>query len=306
MRGPEGSITAEWRQTLRERRDDLLAWLQSAAPVQESADRPVQEIEERPVQTVPDALACVASVQTFVAVVEERIKHYRIQPGRVALDLETTGLDPRQHKVVSIALGMPGHVTVIDLRPYYGLPADGQATWREVLCELFEVHGITWIGQNIKFDWQFLAAHFGVRLGIVYDTMLVEQILHAAGHAQEHSGFSLRDIAARYQLPVSKAERCWFVGLDARPEQWQAPFPAEQLRYMVQGIEIPYQIAEKQQIPLKQYVSQEIAELEHLCLPAVASMELHGVLIDQERWRHALHQKEARRAALATSLRATL
>lgn len=165
---------------------------------------------------------------------------------------------------------------------------------------------MTWIGQNLKFDWHFLAQHFGVRLDPVYDTMLVEQVLHGMKQERGRGLFSLREIAARYQIPVSKEERTWFEHLDERPAAWAAPFPDEQLRYMVQDIEVPYRLAQLQQPLLKKHQLQKVAEIEQWCLPALASIECNGVLIDREHWQHVLARKQARRVELEQTLVATL
>ena len=42
-----------------------------------------------------------------------------MDPTQMVIDLETTGLDPRQNKVITIAFGVPGKVTIIDMRSYY-------------------------------------------------------------------------------------------------------------------------------------------------------------------------------------------
>lgn len=298
VRGPEGSLTPAWRQTLRERRDELLTWLQTTAS---SPAVPLWP-SGGPAHTALPALTCLTTAETFLSVVRQLAQSRLPLPERIALDLETTGLNPCQHKVVSISFGVPGRVVILDLRPYYRLAEEEQTSWREALGHLFRPGSVIWTGQNLKFDYQFLVAHFGVQLDLVYDTMLAEQVLFGAKQEQGRTGFSLRDIAARYHLTVSKEERSWFENLDQRPEEWQAPFPDEQLRYMVQDIEVPYRIAEKQQDLLEQHHLQAIAELEHLCLPALAAIELHGVLIDQERWRQVLQRKEIRREALAATL----
>jgi DNA polymerase-1 len=105
---------------------------------------------------------------------------------------------------------------------------------------------------------------------------------------------------------VSKEERSWFEKLDERPEEWTAPFPAEQLRYMIQDVEAPFQIADQQTPLLEMYGARDVVELENACLPAVAAMEARGALIDQGRWRQVLEVKQSRRAALEQDLTKTL
>lgn len=269
--------------------------------------QPVTLPEQGTYASVP-ALARLTRAETFVEEVEELSRELLALEGprRVALDLETTGLDARRDRVVSLALGVPGHVSILDLRPYYALPEHERERWRSALQKLLHRRYealVTWIGQNIKFDWGFLAHHFGVHLDPVYDVMLAEQVLHGEREERGYISFNLRAIAARYGLAVSKEERCWFQRLDQRPEQWAAPFPVEQVRYMLQDIEIPFSIAQKQQPQLERMGLREIAELENTCLPALTAMELHGVLIDPERWRAALGRKRSRRDELAETLR---
>ncbi|TMC24569.1 MAG: hypothetical protein E6J34_00320, partial [Chloroflexi bacterium] len=79
------------------------------------------------------------------------------------VDLETTGLDPRQHKIVSIALGTPAQVWIIDMRPYYSLLPSNRAEWKRVLQILFS-KAVLWAGHNLKFDLSFLSLELGVQL----------------------------------------------------------------------------------------------------------------------------------------------
>lgn len=300
---------------------DLAAWVEEGSPIPQPA-----LIVSEPVLATPPKLATttkgdrpqpasqlsaprppqVIGAEALLEVVATLIETYHDSPGRVALDLETTGLNPRIHKVISIALGVPGHVTILDMRPYYGLEEAEQARWREAIQALIRLPVVTWVGQNLKFDWQFLKLHFGAALDTVYDTMLAERLLHGAKSSQGHTRFNLLEIAARYEIPVSKEERNWFIDLDTRPPEWAALFPPAQIAYIVQDIEVPYQIALRQEASLAQHFLQNICELESYCLPALAAIEMHGVLVNRERWQHALGLKEARREELANALTATL
>src|SRR5262249_31412549 len=117
---------------------------------------------------------------------------------------------------------------------------------------------------------------------------------------------SLLETAKRYDLAVSKEQRSWFEGLHKRPLEWAAPFPAEQMLYMAQDIEVPCRIAQRQQALIERYGLEAVTRLENEALPAIASMEAHGALIDQARWRQVLHIKRERQAVLERELRDTL
>jgi DNA polymerase-1 len=227
-------------------------------------------------------------------------------PFPVALDLETTGLSPQQDRIISITLGIPDRVCVLDMRPYYNLSPERQELWKAALQDLFDKRSrIVWVGHNLKFDGSFLAVQFGVRLSQVYDTMLAEQVLHA-GHDTPKGFFSLLETAQRYNLKVNKQQREWFIGLDTRAEEWEGHFPDQQLVYMVQDVDIPYRIAELQRPLLAQQGLERVVQLENQALPALVSMEVHGVLIDRDRWKSILADKQARKEEIEHELVETL
>ena len=204
-------------------------------------------------------------------------------PAQMVIDLETTGLDPRQNKVVTIAFGVPGKVSIIDMRSYYRTDPAHQQAWREALQHLLH-RDVLWIGHHVKFDWSFLAQQFGVQLERVYDTMLVEKLLHAGGHVLA----SLQASAKRYNIVVTKEQRSWFIDLDKRPSEWAAPLPDAQLAYIRQDIDVPSQLYERQQEAIATHELARAVTVEHQALPAIAAMEIHGVCIDVARWRDIL------------------
>ncbi|HYU73131.1 MAG TPA: CHC2 zinc finger domain-containing protein, partial [Ktedonobacteraceae bacterium] len=220
---------------------------------------------------------------------------------QLVLDLETTGLDPRTSKVITLAIGKPGNVAIIDLRGYYTSDPGQQEAWKDALQQLLH-RDVLWIGHNLKFDWSFLAHQFGVKLQRVYDTMLVEKLLHAGDHVSA----SLQASAERYGITVTKEQRSWFIDLDRRAEEWVAPLPEEQRAYIRQDIEVPYQIWERQQEALAQRDLMRVVSLEHQALPAIAAMEVHGVRVDVERWRGILSARRAQRVALEAQIKQVL
>jgi DNA polymerase I len=314
---PQGALTPELRATLLEQKAALLAWLSMlewchcGAEATYYSDQGTPTCEKHRVQyarahgAASPALAHITQASFFlqdVALVAGMLEGLR----RIALDLETTGFDPQSERVISIAFGVPGQVAILDLRPYYALSSEEQAPWKVALQGLLHREGVTWIGHNLKFDWQFLAHHFDVKLAQVYDTMLVEQLLHGISLGNARISLKLKDVAARYGLSVSKEERQWFPRLHTRPEEWSAPFPIEQLRYMVADIETPFIIAEKQQAKIAEHSLESVVEVEHGALPTLAAMELRGVLVDVARWRGILAQKRARMQQLEIVLHAEL
>lgn len=224
-----------------------------------------------------------------------------LEDGAYVLDLETTGLNPRKNKVITIALGAADGVSIIDVRDFYGASEEVRMQWCEALQRLLHRDGITWVGHNLKFDWAFLAVHFDVRLRKVYDTMLVERAIHSG----KRVAVSLLDTAARYGFEVTKEERNWFVDLDQRPE-WHALLPTEQIVYIEQDIKVPHQLVDKQREAIGQMGLSCVVDLENNALPAIAAMEVRGITVDVAQWENILQIKRARRAELAGHLKAVL
>jgi DNA polymerase-1 len=223
-------------------------------------------------------------------------------PAQMVIDLETTGLDQRQNKVITIAFGVPEKVTIIDTRSYYSADLASQQEWRGALQRLLQRDTILWIGHNLKFDWSFLAHHFGVKLDHVYDTMLVEKLLHVGSRVSA----SLLASAERYGIAVTKEQRSWFIDLDTRPAEWIAPLPDAQLTYIRQDIEVPYQLYECQQEAIAQHDLARVVTLEQQALPAIAAMEVRGVCVDGERWRSILAAKHEQKVAREKQLQRIL
>src|SRR5918992_683537 len=89
----------------------------------------------------------------------------------LALDTETTGLNPRTDRLRCVQFFLPDTAYVIDvftvsaamLRPIFAQPR-------------------RWIGHNLKFDFKYLVANgLPCPTGDVVDTMLLSQLLSAAG-----------------------------------------------------------------------------------------------------------------------------
>src|SRR5947209_1461620 len=221
---------------------------------------------------------------------------------RLVMDLETTGLNPRNNKVVTIALGTSDNVCIIDVRRFYTASVTMQSLWCDALQTLFHREGIEWAGHNLKFDWSFMAAQFGVRMQRVYDTMLVEKLIHNGSRVSA----SLLNTAARYGIEVTKEARNWFIALDQRPLEWNAPLPAAQLRYIKQDIIVPHRVIEAQRSAIDSQGLQRVVDLENAALPAIASIEVNGLLVDTAKWRGILEAKNARKIGLEKEIKAVL
>lgn len=236
-----------------------------------------------------------------IADLETAIETLWVKKSALGFDLETTGLNPRQDRIVSILVGTLQSGLIIDCRQF----ARGTEAYRQLgnRLELLLSSAAVVVGQNLKFDWQFLAAHFNIKLLNVADTMLQEQVLR--GEKPTRGRFTLEAIAASYGMRLDKSAQTDFVDFDKKPE-WSQPFTARHLEYMAHDITAPLLIHRKQQAKLKELQLQEVAAIENAALPAFASMELAGCLVDVAQWRAIIAEQKREEQRLNQEITALL
>ncbi len=118
--------------------------------------------------------------------------------GRVAVDTETTGLDPLRAGLVGVSLAVrPGHACYVPLAhrapgdqgDLFGDGGDEAAAPDQIPLEdavarlkpLLEDPSVLKIGQNLKYDMQVLARH-GIAVAPIDDTMLLSYVLDGGLH----------------------------------------------------------------------------------------------------------------------------
>ena len=116
----------------------------------------------------------VANADQFAAFLRELKKQKRI-----AVDLETTSLDPHSAEIVGIAIAWKeAEAWYLALRGLDESLLDPAATLAQ-LKPIFEDPAIAKVNQNIKYDWQVLKRHKIELAGVVGDTMIADYLLHA-------------------------------------------------------------------------------------------------------------------------------
>ena len=116
------------------------------------------------------------------------------QQKRIAIDLETTDLEPRKAEIVGYAITWkPGVAWYLAVRGPEGAPLLDPRKTLETLRPLLEDASVAKINQNIKYDQLVLRAS-GVELrGVAGDSMVADYLLHAG-----ERGHNLEELARRY------------------------------------------------------------------------------------------------------------
>jgi DNA polymerase-1 len=198
----------------------------------------------------------------------------------IALDTETTGLDPRADRARLLTLAVdfqPPRYCCQNNQPYI-LDA-----FAHDLSPLFKaLAGKTIIAHNAAFDLGFLARMGFTPSGPVQDTYILSQLLHAGTPTKK--GFHGLDSCLERELGVKldKAEQ---------KSDWSAPELSEaQLSYAAGDVQHLPALYDSLKAKIKAAGMEKVADIEMRCLPALVWLAGAGVEFDSEAWT-ALAQK---------------
>ncbi|MBA2449938.1 MAG: bifunctional 3'-5' exonuclease/DNA polymerase [Chloroflexi bacterium] len=186
----------------------------------------------------------------------------------LGLDTETTGLDPRSHRLRLVQFALPdGRVYVVDL-----FRVDPRLL-APVLADAPRI-----IGHNLKFDLAFLAAA-GLPVptgGRLFDTMLAGQLLGAGEPEGRLDRCGLAAIVERFLgQTLDKIEQ---------RSDWSGPLTDAQLAYAARDAAVLLPLAAGLEAQLARAKLERVAALEMRCLPAIGWLELTGAPFDADAW----------------------
>lgn len=198
----------------------------------------------------------------------------------IALDLETTGLNPRESKVRLIQMCIQGEVTIVDVFE------DEHAM--DELVELVEDKSIVKILFNAKFDLSFIRAHAGrrVKFANIFDCMLAEQVL-TAGWSVPY--FDKKDNTVKHHMPEYNLKSVTMKHLGIKLDKslqnsnWgDADLTQEQMEYAARDVLVLEPLYDIQMELLKKNKLTHVAQLEMDVLGPIIEMELTGLPFDFE------------------------
>lgn len=182
---------------------------------------------------------------------------------QIFVDTETTGLDPYANDLVLIQIKAGDEVFLINLK-------DSDL---EPVKHALEDPKILKVFHNAIFDLKFLKKHLGCSVNNIFDTMIAERLLTAGISTLRDC--SLESLAKKYlNVTLNKSCQKSFDGLELTQAQ---------IDYARADVDILQSIFEAQKKQLKNKGLIETAQLEFSIIPAMADMELKGILVDTEK-----------------------
>ena len=242
----------------------LLASLASQAPEVE----PVQPAAiDTQYQLIDDTDALRAAIEACV------------EAGQFALDTETTSVSPTQAELVGVSLSWaPGEACYI---PVSHEVLEPQLTLDELKAQLQPLLSnpdLTWIAQNLKYDWIVLT-QAGFDIGCqLQDTMLISYVLNATGSRHDMDTLALKHLnhqTIKFEEVCGKGKKQILfsqVGLEAARD------------YACEDADITLRLFEvlKPQLDAVPDLAQLYSTLEMPLVEILARLEKVGTLIDPE------------------------
>ena len=192
----------------------------------------------------------------------------------LAFDTETTGLDALEAEMVGFSLSWEAHTAY-----YVALPADRAEaqTWLELFRPRWEDSAVTWIGHNLKYDYQILA-NYGIRLtGTLRDTMLAHYLIEPD---QRHG----MDALAQNYLGYTPISIEALIGPKGKNQKSMRDVPATEVaEYAAEDADVTWQLHETFKPKLVEAGLEGVLHgMEAPLVPVLADMERAGMAVDLE------------------------
>ena len=196
--------------------------------------------------------------------------------GEVAVDTETSSLDPHQADLIGVSLS-----SKIGKACYIPLGHNSQKNLNKELVlkklkPLLEDSSIKKIGQNIKFDFIVLFKH-GITISTMEDTMLMSYVLDAGKN--RHNMDSLSEIHLNHKTIAFKD----LVGTGKKKINFKDVDVEKAKDYAAEDADITFRLYKKFHKSLKDEKMVNIYELfEKPMIKILAFMEIEGIKIDNK------------------------
>jgi DNA polymerase-1 len=195
----------------------------------------------------------------------------------IGLDLETTGLDPHEHRIRLLSLATGRGTFLLDC-----FQVDPSPLWRSLADKTIVAH-------NAAFDVGFLAA-VGFEPGPVRDTMILSHLLGAG-----------KQLSSKLEDCVSR-EIGRQLDKQVRLSDWSGQLSPEQLNYAAADVEVLVPLCQALEAKIREAGLEKVADIENRCIPGLVWLSRSGILFDPDTWSKLAEQAEADCSRLAIEL----
>lgn len=198
---------------------------------------------------------------------DEVITHLDVPGSVLGCDTETSGLRWLEETLLMLQIFNGKDLYLIDCQTVDIKPLE----------PIFKNENIVKIFHNTKFDYKFLK-HNGIQTENVYDTMLVEKIIHGGRKGMR---FALKNLMERYfNIEMDKEVRSSFIN-------HKGDFTKAQLAYGLDDVVKLLEIRDLQLKEVKRWDLHQVVKLENAATLALADIEYNGLYLDKEAWEAA-------------------
>src|SRR5215213_3409705 len=218
-------------------------------------------------------LTLSTSIQKTTNDVVERAARMVENASVVALDLETTGLDPRTADIRLVQVSDGEKIFVLD-----AFRRDVRPVARALARE-----DLTVLADGGDFEWRFLDHRFGLAVDNIGDTMLLSRLAFCGDMSE---GVGLGDMAeSELEIKLDK---------DMQKADWTVdPLPRRQLDYAAMDVKVLPSLYELLSGVIEDTGQERVAEIENGALPAFALMKYAGMPVDKAAWDARAEEVEA-------------
>jgi DNA polymerase-1 len=238
---------------------------------EEESDLP-KLIANKNIENTPHTYETIVGDQA----IEDFIKKI-IAKKEICIDTETTGIDANNVQLVGLSFSNTTHTGYYLPVANDGDGADGAKHILEKLKPLFEDETITWIGQNLKYDFLVLKWYGVILKGKTFDTMLAHYVIEPEGRR----GMDLLSAQFLGYEPVSITS---IIGKKGKNQGSMRDAPLEQItQYAAEDADITLQLKNCfAPLILKRDVSKVFNEVENPLVRVLVDMEYEGVKVDTQ------------------------
>jgi len=200
-----------------------------------------------------------------------------LQQKEICIDTETTGIDANNVELVGLSFSFKEHTGYYVPVANDGEGKDGAKHILSLFKKLFDQEDITWIGQNLKYDFLVLK-WYGVQLkGKTFDTMLAHYVIEPEGRRS-------MDLLSGQYLGYEPVSIESIIGKKGKNQGSMRDAALEQIKeYAAEDADITLQLKHcLAPLILKKEVSKVFNEVENPLMPVLVDMEFEGVKVDTD------------------------